>query len=82
MNYEITLEENASAEDISRIGEGIDRHVSELFPGKSVGTITLFIQDESGAIVGGVSGNYGSFGWLYIDARVSGTLAGKATVPS
>ena len=68
MTYQITLEENASAEDISRIGEGIDRHVSELFPGKSVGTITFFVRDESGLIVGGVSGNYGSFGWLYIDA--------------
>ncbi len=68
MTHEITLEENASAEDISRIAEGIDRHVSEMFPGKSVGTITFFVRDEAGEIVGGVSGNYGSFGWLYIDA--------------
>ena len=68
MTYQITLEENASAGDISRIGKGIDRHVSELFPEKSVGTITLFVRDEAGEIVGGVSGNYGSLGWLYIDA--------------
>ncbi len=68
MTYQITLEENASAEDISRIGEGIDRHVGELFPGKSVGTTTFFVRDDTGLIVGGVSGNYGSFGWLYIDA--------------
>lgn len=68
MTYRIALEETASAEDISRIGEGIDRYVGEMFPGKSVGTITFFVRDEAGEIVGGVSGNYGSFGWLYIDA--------------
>lgn len=30
--------------------------------------VTLFIRDEAGTIVGGVAGNYGSFGWLYVDA--------------
>jgi GNAT superfamily N-acetyltransferase len=78
MTYQITLEEKASAEDIAIIRNGIDRRVGELFPGKSVGTITFFVRDESGTVLGGVTGNYGSFGWLYVDALwVSENLRGQ-----
>ena len=41
----------------------------ELFPDKSwVRDIAFFLRDENGLVVGGVSGNYGAFGWLYVDA--------------
>jgi len=36
------------------------------------------MRDEDGTIVGGVHGNYGSFGWLYVDALwVSEELRGQ-----
>ena len=68
MTHQITLEEKASAEDRAIIGKGIARFGNGLFPGTSITDVTFFVRDEAGAIVGGVAGNYGSFGWLYVDA--------------
>lgn len=28
---------------------------------------TYFIRDDAGEIIGGVTGNYGGFGWMYVD---------------
>ena len=68
MACEITLEQNVSAEDRAILGGGIEQHIESLFPGKNVTDVTLFLRDDAGSIVGGVAGNYGSFGWLYVDA--------------
>ena len=68
MNYEITFEENASADDLQVIDEGLEAHTRELFSDKSRTSIAFFVRDESGNIVGGVNGNYGTFGWLYVNA--------------
>ena len=68
MNYEITFEENASADDLQVIEEGLEAHTRELFSDKSRTWIAFFVRDESGKIVGGVNGNYGTFGWLYVNA--------------
>jgi len=68
MNYEITFEENASADDLQVIDEGLEAHTRELFSDKSRTWIAFFVRDESGKIVGGVNGNYGTFGWLYVNA--------------
>ena len=62
MPYQITLEENASAEDISRIGEGIDLYVAGLFSGKRFNNIAFFLRDDAGTVLGGVAGNYGYLG--------------------
>src|SRR5437016_4804670 len=68
MKYEITFEQKPSDEDRSRIGKGIEQHGITLFPDTKVTDVTFFLRDEAGAIVGGVAGNHGSFGWLYVDA--------------
>ena len=68
MKYQITLEEKAAAEDIAVLGDGLDRFVSDLFPGKRYTSVAFFLRDDAGKIVGGVHGNYGSFGWLYVSA--------------
>jgi len=68
MNYEITFEENASADDLQVIDEGLEAHTRKLFSDKSRTWIAFFVRDESGKIVGGVNGNYGTFGWLYVNA--------------
>jgi GNAT superfamily N-acetyltransferase len=79
MTYQITLEEKASAEDRRILGDGINQFVDGLFPGKRFTDVTFFLRDETGAIVGGVAGNYGSFGWLYVDQLwVSAPLRGMA----
>ena len=68
MAYQITLEENPSAEDRAVIGNGLAQFGDALFAGTSVTDVAVFVRDDAGAIVGGVLGNYGSFGWLYVDA--------------
>ena len=78
MAFQITLEEKASDEDLRVLGDGIDLYVAGLFSGKQFNNIAFFLRDDAGKIVGGVSGNYGSFGWLYIDALwVSEHLRGQ-----
>ena len=78
MTYQITLEEKVAAEDNRILGAGIERHVRGLFPDSSVADVSFFLRDDAGTIVGGVAGNYGSFGWLYIDQLwVSGDLRGQ-----
>ena len=67
MTYPITFEKNASPEDIARIDEGIEAHTEELFPGKWRKGLTFFVRDDKGTVVGGVTGNYGSFGWLWVN---------------
>ena len=64
----ITFEKKASDDDLRILGEGIERHTEELFPGKSRTNVTFLLRDDAGAVVGGVTGNYGSFGWLWIDS--------------
>lgn len=80
MTYHITLEEKASAEDLAIIRKGIEEFVDGLFPGKRFTNVTFFLRDAAGTIIGGVHGNYGSFGWLYVDALwVSEELRGLFT---
>lgn len=67
MNYEITFETNASDDDIKILSDGLDAHVEELFPGKSRTYVSFFLRDDDQKIVGGVSGNYGTFRWLYVN---------------
>jgi GNAT superfamily N-acetyltransferase len=66
MGYEITFHENPPAEDLLILEEGLDSKVSELFPNKSRTHVAFFLRDENGEIAGGVSGNHGTFGWLYV----------------
>ena len=68
MKYEITFEKNASAADLQVLSDGLDAHTDKLFTDKSRTEIAFFVRDESGDIVGGVNGNYGTFGWLYVNA--------------
>ena len=68
MNYEITFETNASADDLQILSNGLEAHTEELFADKSRTEVAFFVRDENGRIVGGVNGNYGTFGWLYVNA--------------
>jgi GNAT superfamily N-acetyltransferase len=68
MNYEITTEENPSIQDLAVVDEGLEEHTEELFPHKSRTFVAFFLRDEHGQVLGGVNGNFGSFGWLYVNA--------------
>ena len=69
MSYKITIHEKPMKEDLKVLSDGFKTMDRELFPDKSwVRDIAFFLRDENGLVVGGVSGNYGAFGWLYVDA--------------
>lgn len=78
MRYQITFQKDASADDLQILSDGLDAHVESLFPGKSRTYVAFFVRDETGNIVGGVNGNYGTFGWLYVNALwVNESLRGQ-----
>jgi N-acetylglutamate synthase-like GNAT family acetyltransferase len=66
--YSITFEENPETKEIEILGEGIDQFTQSIFGSRTNKQLAFFLRDEEGAIVGGVHGKYGSFGWLYIAA--------------
>ena len=68
MNYEITFDENASEDDLRIVADGLEATTQALFPDKSRTYVAFFLRDDAGRIVGGVNGNYGTFGWLYVNA--------------
>lgn len=66
--YEIIFAENATDEDIQILDEGITQYTQiKMGDGRNT-PLTFFLHDPAGAIVGGVHGNYGNFGWLYISS--------------
>ena len=68
MTYRITREDNPSSEDIDELERRLDEHIGEIFGLLPPTQTAYFVRDELGEIVGGVNGNYGRFGWLYINA--------------
>lgn len=66
MKYEITFEENPADEEIQILGEGIEQYTESKFGSRGNKPLTFFLRDDVGSIVGGVHGNYGEWGWLYI----------------
>jgi len=68
VRYEITIHENPADSDLKVLADGLESHTLGLFPDKSRTYVAVFLRDENGLIVGGVSGNYGTFHWLYVDA--------------
>lgn len=78
MNYEITLEEKPTAEEHGALRNGLKEYSFPMFGTTSVVDVTFFVRDGEGVIVGGVHGNYGSFGWMYVDTLwVSERLRGN-----
>jgi len=78
MNYEITLEEKPSAEELDVLRSGLGEYGRAIVGQTSFTDVTFLVRDGEGVIVGGVHGNYGSFGWVYVDTLwVSERLRGN-----
>jgi ribosomal protein S18 acetylase RimI-like enzyme len=67
MKYEIILEKGPAREDLKILDNGLTEHANAIFGNHGFISVAFFLRDEKGSIVGGVAGNYGSFGWLYVD---------------
>lgn len=66
MNYRITQEKQPKDEELELLSKGIDEHMVSTIGGSRSSDLTFLLRDEEGLIAGGVHGNYGQFGWLYI----------------
>lgn len=78
MEYKITFEEKPSEAELDVLRNGLAEYAFSMFGQTTFSDITFFVRDESGTIVGGVHGNYGSFGWMYVDTLwVAERLRGK-----
>jgi len=66
MSFEITFAENPTVEELGVLETGLDRFTEEMVGDRKTTPLTYFLRSETGDIVGGVHGNYGTFGWLYV----------------
>lgn len=64
--YEIIFDENPTAKALQILENGIDQFTQATIGDGRNTPLTFFLRDENDVIVGGVHGNYGKFGWLYI----------------
>jgi len=67
VKYNIAFEKNPAADDLQIINEGLEAPVRELFKDRTRTEVVFFLRDDIGQIVGGVTGNHGTFGWLYVN---------------
>ena len=63
----MTFSERPTAEDVGVLSQGLHSFCDAIFGPTWVRSIAFFLRDGEGKIVGGVYGNYGSFGWAYVD---------------
>lgn len=68
MNYEIVLKEKTTAKDLAIIDDGISEHQERIFGKVARGGLLLLMKKPSGEVVGGVSGFWNAFGWLYVNS--------------
>ena len=66
MQYEIAFQPEPAKSDLDVLEAGLNRHADEMVGPREQKHIAFFVRDERGEIAGGVAGNYGSYGWLYV----------------
>ena len=66
MNCEITFSEDPSEEDLRAIQDGYGAFTESQIGEEGRREIAFFLRDDRGSVVGGVSGIYSNYGWLWI----------------
>jgi len=68
MDLKTVFKEELSEEDLDIIDKGINQHTETLFGRVERGSLAFFLQDSEGGTVGGVTGYWNAFGWLYVNS--------------
>jgi GNAT superfamily N-acetyltransferase len=68
MEYDIVFNEHPSSEDFAVINNGLDQQAESIFGKMPRGTLAFFAHDKNTDVVGGVTGYWGGFGWLYVNS--------------
>lgn len=67
MSYTITREDKPEKDDIKVLQNGLSEFGTETVGATWSRDIAFYLRDAAGEIIGGVYGNFGSFGWVYVD---------------
>ena len=66
MAYEVTFQENPTAHELQILANGIESYTESHLGPDDRRELVFFLRDADGAIVGGVRGSHGNYGWLWI----------------
>jgi hypothetical protein len=79
MSFEITFAEHPTVEELGVLEAGLDRFTEEMVGDRKTTRLTYFLRTETGDIVGGVHGNYRTFGWLSVCSGLTNLFEEKVT---
>jgi GNAT superfamily N-acetyltransferase len=68
MEYDIVFKENPSKEDFAVLDNGLQQEAQLIFGKVPRGSLAFFAHDKNDDLVGGVTGFWDSFGWLYVNS--------------
>lgn len=81
MTYEFSITREPTEAETSLLGQGLNRHAIENLRQDGFNPIAVFVRDEDGEIVGGVSGflnwNWLQVSLLWVDSSLRGKGIGK-----
>jgi len=67
MSYTITQEDIPLPENIKILSNGLAAYGEEIVGPAWFKDTAFYLRDGAGEIIGGVYGNFGSLGWMYVD---------------
>jgi len=67
MDYQITLSDMPSSDDLRILQEGYQAFTEAQIGEEDRRQLAFFLRDAQGAVLGGVKGSFGNYGWLWID---------------
>ena len=67
MEYTISLLDNPSAEKFKNVEEGLRQFTESVLGQEERTEVAYVLCDNEDAVVGGVKGNYGKYGWLWVE---------------
>ena len=78
MEYTLNIEMKPTSQDIETIHKGLDAFNEEIVGPDKRKELTFFARNCKGNVIGGIQGNCGSYGWLWIGTLwVSETARGE-----
>jgi GNAT superfamily N-acetyltransferase len=78
MSYTISIDPAPSDSDLDVLGKGLDQFTENIAGVEDRKNITFFLKDDNDEIVGGITGAYGNYDWLWVGTLwVSDAVRGK-----
>ena len=66
MKYEITFQKDPAAHELQILSNGIEGFTESHLGPDDLRELVFFLRGADGAVVGGVQGSHGNYGWLWV----------------